>query len=89
MRNAIKNFDSTYDYRLYEYLTENRATDFQGSEKSLALLKSIDDYISLKRENNLYSQDKKQQKFNKNICILVHYFCYNQLGVISKCILFK
>ena len=62
VRNAIKNFDSTYDYRLYEYLTENRATDFQGSEKSLALLKSIDDYISLKRENNLYSQEEGMEK---------------------------
>ncbi len=62
VRNAIKGFDSTYDYRLYDLLSgkddEIRDTLFDKDSKGYELLGSIDNYISLQREKNLYDQDE-------------------------------
>lgn len=56
VKSAIKGFDSTYDYRLYEELTEDREAKF--SEKTITLLGNIDDYIALQREKNDDSQSE-------------------------------
>ncbi len=62
VRSAIKGFDSTYDYRLYEELTADRDTEFEGKEKTLKLLDSIDAYISLQREKNIDDQKEGMEK---------------------------
>ena len=60
VKNAIKGFDSTYDYRLYEDLSlrgkEDRVNKF--GEDTIELFNSIDDYIELQREKNRNSQDE-------------------------------
>ena len=66
VKSAIKGFDSTYDYRLYEHLSsygdeEVRNAKFEG-EKTLTLLSSIDDYIGLQREKNNIDQDEGLQE---------------------------
>ena len=61
VRSAIKGFDSTYDYRLYDELTfagddTERAKHFKKDTNGYKLLELIDDYVSLQREKNLYDQ---------------------------------
>ena len=56
IKSAIKGFDSTYDYRLYEDLTEGRDSEF--SENTVKLLENIDEYISLQREKNADDQSE-------------------------------
>lgn len=63
VRSAIKGFDTTYDYRLYEELSkagdaEARKALVNNNESSLKLLSSIDNYIALQREKNLDDQDE-------------------------------
>ena len=63
VRSAIKGFDSTYDYRLYEELSkkgddEARKALVNNNKNSLDLLNSIDTYINLQREKNLDDQDE-------------------------------
>ena len=55
VKSAIKGFDSTYDYRLYEALTANREQDFSG-EKTMELLGLIDNYINIQRDKNVNDQ---------------------------------
>ena len=62
VRSAIKGFDSTYDYRLYEELTSDRDTEFEGKDKTLKLLDSIDAYIALQREKNIDDQKEGMEK---------------------------
>ena len=57
VRSAIKGFDSTYDYRLYEHLIENSGVD-ETNEKTKTLLDSIDNYIDLQREKNNNDQEE-------------------------------
>ena len=57
VRDAIKGFDTTYDYRLYEELSSAsdetaRKALVNNDENSLKLLSSIDNYIALQREKN-------------------------------------
>ena len=54
VKSAVKGFDSTYDYRLYETLTSDNT---QFSEKTLKLFENINDYISIQREKNAQSQN--------------------------------
>ncbi len=66
VKSAIKGFDSTYDYRLYEHLSgygdeEARNAKFEG-DKTMALLDSIDEYIDLQREKNNIDQDEGMQE---------------------------
>ena len=66
VKSAIKGFDSTYDYRLYEDLSgygneEVRNAKFEG-EKTMTLLESIDEYIGLQREKNNIDQDEGLQE---------------------------
>ena len=62
IRSAIKSFDSTYDYRLYDLLSGKddniRDTLFKADSDGYTLLGEIDDYISLQRNKNLYDQDE-------------------------------
>lgn len=55
VKSAIKGFDKTYDYRLYESLTTNRDTDFSGDETK-ELLGLIDNYIAVQRNKNVEEQ---------------------------------
>lgn len=62
VRSAIKGFDSTYDYRLFDLLSGKddniRDTMFAIDSKGYELLTDIDNYIALQREKNLYDQDE-------------------------------
>ncbi len=65
VKSAIKGFDSTYDYRLYADLSgygddEARNAKFDG-EKTMTLLKTIDEYIDLQREKNNIDQEEGLQ----------------------------
>ena len=57
VRSAIKGFDSTYDYRLYEHLSENSNIDM-SNEKTKALFDLIDNYVDIQREKNNNDQDE-------------------------------
>ena len=58
IRNAIKGFDSTYDYRLYEDLLAkaNDVINLQDDTTS-KLVSAINNYISVQREKNEHNQD--------------------------------
>ena len=62
VRNAIKGFDSTYDYRLYDLLSgkdDNKRSElFEENSDGLVLLDKIDSYIALQREKNLFDQEE-------------------------------
>lgn len=63
VRSAIKGFDSTYDYRLYDELTAagdeaKRQQIFDKDSNGYKLLEQIDGYIALQREKNLYDQEE-------------------------------
>ena len=63
VRSAIKGFDTTYDYRLYEELSsagneDARKALVNNDENSLKLLSSIDNYIALQREKNNNDQEE-------------------------------
>jgi len=53
VKEAIKGFDSTYDYRLYEYLYEVNKTNLEFSD---GLDVKIIDYLEKQRENNNENQ---------------------------------
>ena len=58
IRNAIKGFDSTYDYRLYEDLLA-KASDVINlqDETTSKLTSAIENYIGVQREKNAHNQD--------------------------------
>ena len=56
VRSAIKSFDSTYDYRLYEHLRDTSGID-TSNESTKLLLDSIDNYIDVQREKNANDQE--------------------------------
>ncbi len=55
VRTAIKGFDKTYDYRLYEHLRDNSGINLEN-ESTKKLLESINDYIAIQREKNANDQ---------------------------------
>ena len=55
VKSAIKGFDSTYDYRLYEWLTATNG--IRDIEKNKEILELIDEYIKLQREKNAQAQE--------------------------------
>ena len=58
IENAITSFDSTYDYRLYEYfLAKDTALKFNSSD-DFDLNKAVKDYINSQREYNLWNAEK-------------------------------
>ena len=66
VRSAIKGFDKTYDYRLYDELSGKddgtRSTLFDTNSKGYALLESIDNYVATQRTKNVYEQGENLQK---------------------------
>ena len=58
IRNAIKGFDSTYDYRLYEELLEkaNTVIDLED-ETTSKLVSAIGNYLTVQREKNAHNQE--------------------------------
>ena len=61
VKSAIKSFDTTYEYRLYEELKENEGID-QANENNKALFEAIKQYIELKREKNQKGQEEGIEK---------------------------
>ncbi len=65
IKDAIKGFDGSYQYRIYEKLIEDANTagrfDISGeseqAKKAKELLDSIDNYITLQKEKNAYDQE--------------------------------
>lgn len=55
VKEAIKSFDSTYDYRLYEKLIELNGDNLKFADN---LDKKINDYLNKQRENNAASQEE-------------------------------
>ena len=50
VKSAVKSFDSTYDYRLYEYILNLEGAKIEFRDQDLQ--QAIDDYISRTRSNN-------------------------------------
>lgn len=57
VKEKIKGFDSTYDYRLYEAMKGELEITFNG-ETGKDLGTAIDEYIARQRDNNLYNHAK-------------------------------
>lgn len=55
VKEAIKSFDSTYDYRLYEKLIELNGDNLKFADN---LDKKINDYLNKQRENNAANQEE-------------------------------
>ena len=60
IKDAVKAFDSTYDYRLYEYLVNKYESvlSFNGNGTALDLGKLIEKYIETQRNSNKESRAK-------------------------------
>ena len=80
VKSAIKGFDSTYDYRLYEDLTADR-TAF--NEKTVTLLSSIDGYIDTQRDKNDHAQDDGMEKVWQTYIELLEVQDYYRKGTID------
>ena len=61
VRSAIKSFDSTYDYRLYEELKTGDGIK-QDDPNVKALFEDIDNYITIQRNKNNDEQDEGLEK---------------------------
>ncbi len=57
VKDKIKGFDATYDYRLYNYMIDGLDVQFNGS-MGKDLGEAISDYIARQKENNLYNHEK-------------------------------
>lgn len=55
VKNAISNFDKTYDYRLYQYLTSKVSISFNGAAEGLD--EDIDNLIGKTKAQNAYNQE--------------------------------
>ena len=55
VKSKITSFDSTYDYRLYQYLTEQVTITYGDAAKDLE--GKIDEYIKATKENNSFKQE--------------------------------
>ena len=61
IKSKITSFDSTYDYRLYQFLKDEAGTiSFTGAAEGLG--EQIDKYISALKENNAYKQEDGLKK---------------------------
>ena len=61
IKSAVKGFDSTYDYRLYEELRSLEGVD-ANSDSNKAMFDLIDTYIDLQREKNKNEQEDGLKK---------------------------
>ena len=60
VKNKITTFDSTYDYRLYQYLLTKVKISYTGQAKGLD--KVMEKYIGKQQENNVYKQNDGLEK---------------------------
>ena len=60
VKSKITSFDSTYDYRLYNYLKTQVTINFSGAAKGLG--EKINAYIDAQKENNAYKQEDGLEK---------------------------
>ena len=60
VKSKITSFDSTYDYRLYDYLTSDVKIEYADSVKDLG--EKIDQYIAIKQDDNAYKQEDGLKK---------------------------
>ena len=59
IENKITSFDSTYDYRLYDYfLSKESGIKFNSKDDSFDLNQAVEDYIKAQREYNLWNAEK-------------------------------
>ena len=56
IKSAIKSYDSTYEYRLFEELYEMNKSSFNLSESGKKLIENIQNYIQIQRESKIYTQ---------------------------------
>ena len=61
VKSKITSFDSTYDYRLYNYLLTKVNVDWSGDEAT-KLKGKIESYINAQQENNSYKQEDGLKK---------------------------
>ncbi len=83
IKSAIKGFDSTYDYRLYEELKDR--DDVKAEDASNGkLFGAIDNYIALQREKNQNEQEEGLEKVWKTYIDMLEteYFYRNELDRI-------
>ena len=60
VKSKITSFDSTYDYRLYQYLNTQVTVKFSGAAEGLG--DEIDTYIAKAQENNAFKQEDGLEK---------------------------
>ena len=62
IKSKITSFDATYDYRLYQYLTDpaQNVISFTGAADGLG--DDIDNYIKVTKENNVFKQEDGLKK---------------------------
>jgi len=60
LRSKITSFDSTYDYRLYNWLKTEMTVSFSGIAEGLG--EEIDSYIAALKNNNAYKQEDGLKK---------------------------
>ena len=58
VENAIKGFDSTYSYRLYEYLKTENQIEFHGKGEGINVLDQVNSYIENLKDDNTYNREK-------------------------------
>ena len=56
VKSKITSFDSTYDYRLYNYLKTQVTIEFKDAAEGLG--NKIDEYIKAQKVNNAYKQEQ-------------------------------
>lgn len=56
LKDAIKSYDSTYEYRLYEVLYKMNKNSFDLTDAGKELIDNIDNYIEVQRTDKLYKQ---------------------------------
>ena len=68
VKSKITSFDSTYDYRLYSWLTSDptEGINIRFTEAAEGLEDKIDQYINSQKENNAYKQEEGLQKVWKS-----------------------
>ena len=76
VKSKITSFDSTYDYRLYQWLNKEMQVEFTGAAAELG--SKIDAYIGVQREDNSYKQKEGLEKVWKNYTRMLDVQEYNR-----------
>ena len=76
VKSKITSFDSTYDYRLYQWLTDEMQVQFTGSAEKLG--DQIESYINTQRADNSSKQEEGLQKVWKTYTRMLGVQEYNR-----------